>query len=140
MYGEVAGFEALHLAELGRFHQLMVDTYAAQHVGERTPAMSAAFALIGLHLALELGMTGIEVRNCHQYLARHFREWPRYERSSDTGSLTVMDVAKAHSVRARSELMVGWAAAVWSSWRPVHQLVSALTAERLSLDRRTVSP
>jgi len=66
LYGEVVGFESQHLVELGPWHQLLVDVYAAQHAGERTPPIGTAFALIGLHLSIEDGWGGLPVRDAHR--------------------------------------------------------------------------
>ena len=71
--GEVQGF-ALHHLELARdFHQLTVDAYAAQHarrgVDADAPPISVAYALVGLHLALDRGLSGPEVRAAHQRMA-----------------------------------------------------------------------
>jgi hypothetical protein len=67
---EVIANEMQNVLDLGRFHQLTVDAYGAQHAGEPTPRISTAFALIGLHLALDEGWTGTAVRAAHQYLAQ----------------------------------------------------------------------
>ena len=46
----------------GFIHQHVVDTYAAQHSGGSTRALTVAFGLIGLYLALEKGYTGKQVQ------------------------------------------------------------------------------
>jgi hypothetical protein len=132
LYGEVAGYETQHVAELGRWHQLLVDTYAAQHVGDRTPAIGTAFALIGLQLALEDGRDGLEVRDAHQQLAAAFKTWPRFEPPDGRGSLTVFDLAMADSPREHVERLRAWAADVWAAWAPSHDAVRALVVDRLA--------
>ena len=77
MCGEVQGF-ALHHLQLARdLHQLTVDAYAAQHapreVGVEVPPISVAYALVGLHLALDRGLSGIEVRAAHQRMGNPTR-------------------------------------------------------------------
>ncbi len=136
LYGEVLGYEAEHLSELGRFHQLMVDAYGAQHAGGPTPRIATAFGLIGLHLALEEGMSGIEIRAAHQHLARHFAEWPAFARPTRPATLTVSDVAAAGSPEAHADLVQRWARSVWSSWDAAHERVATLVAERLPADVR----
>ncbi|HEV2004975.1 MAG TPA: DUF5946 family protein [Candidatus Limnocylindrales bacterium] len=136
LYGEVAGFESQRIVELGRWHQLLVDAYAAQHAGERTPPMGAAFALIGLHLALEQGWDGLEVRNAHQDLARRYREWPAFPAPERRGALTVLDLALASTPEEHVERLRAWATTVWQAWAGAHPAVEVLIAERLPLDRR----
>ena len=58
LYGEVTGFELGHL-ELLRLHQMTVDAYGAQHVPGDGRGTRAAYSLVGLHLALERGLTGV---------------------------------------------------------------------------------
>jgi hypothetical protein len=130
LYGEVVGYELTHLAELGRLHQLTVDTYGAQHAGPSVPAIGTAFALIGLWLALEEGMGGIEVRSAHQYLAGHFSAWPTFVRPFGAAGLTVFDVASAESIEDHARLVGRWAADVWVGWRPAHDAVRRVVQER----------
>src|SRR4051794_29210123 len=85
LYGEVAGFESEHVVELGRWHQLLVDTYGAQHAGDQTPAIGVAFALIGLQLAIEDGWDGLRVRDAHQRLAAAYKTWPRFKAPPERG-------------------------------------------------------
>jgi Family of unknown function (DUF5946) len=129
LYGEVAGFELAHLTRLGRFHQLMVDTYGAQHAGGPAAPIGVAFALIGLRLALDEGWHGDEVRSAHQYLAQTWREWPLFVPPTDEGALTLQDIALAGSPDAHARLMVEWATDVWYSWAAsVSQVVELIGA------------
>lgn len=120
---EVMGHEAQHLPELGRLHQLTVDTYAAQHAGAPTPLISTAFALIGLHLALDHGWAGTAIRATHQALARRHREWPRFQAPERRGQLTIADVAASTTPAEHAERVQAWAASVWLAWLPQHDAV-----------------
>lgn len=137
LYGEVAGYESRHLPELGQWHQLLVDTYAAQHAGERTPAIGTAFALIGLNLALEDGWDGLRVRDAHQRLANRYRDWPRFALPADRGTATVLDLALASSPAEHVGRLRAWAASVWAAWHGVHPEVAALVHERLAARRES---
>jgi hypothetical protein len=137
LYGEVAGDENQHLVELGRWHQLLVDAYAAQHASERTPPIGTAFALIGLKVALEDGWDGLRVRGAHQQLANRYRDWPRFALPADRGTATVLDLALASSPAEHVERLRGWAASVWNAWRAAHSDVAALVNERLAARRET---
>jgi hypothetical protein len=81
LYGEVQGFALPHLELVRDFHQLTVDAYAAQHapreVGGDVPPISVAYALVGLHLALDRGVSGPEVRAAHQRMGKPDPSWPR---------------------------------------------------------------
>jgi len=136
LYGEVAGFESQHIVELGRWHQLLVDTYAAQHAGHRTPSIGTAFALIGLHLALVQGWDGLAVRHAHQDLARRYREWPVFPTPGRRGAQTVLDLALASTPEEHVERLRAWATSVWEAWAESHVAVVTLIAERLPPDRR----
>ena len=132
VYSEVAGYELEHVTELGRWHQLLVDTYGAQHVGEGTPRIGPAFALIGLYLALERGWDGLAVRDAHRALARAHRDWPSFlpaPRFQD--GLTVADLTLAGSPEAHVEVLRAWAGEVWAGWADRQESVRALTAARL---------
>jgi hypothetical protein len=131
VYGEVAGYELQHVARLGLWHQLLVDTYAAQHVGPSTPRIGPAFALIGLHLALDRGWDGPAVRDAHRALARERREWPAFELSAPTWTMTVGDLALASTPEQHITILGRWAADVWTTWRTAHGAVERLVAERL---------
>jgi hypothetical protein len=135
LYGEVAGYEAEHLAQLGRLHQLMVDAYAAQHA-DGSPSIGPAFALIGLYLAFEHKMTGPEVRAAHGYLANRFRRWQAFAPPTEPAPITVFDVAMAGSPDEHAAMIERWARAVWRSWSHAHGEVAALIDERLPADAR----
>lgn len=126
VYGEVAGYESQHVVELGSWHQLLVDAYAAQHAGERTPPIGPAFALIGLHLTLDEGWDGLRVRDAHQRLAAASRAWPAFPAPPSRGALTIFDVALATSPADHVERLRAWAAAVWAAWAASHDAVRAL--------------
>jgi hypothetical protein len=138
LYGEVAGYESQHLLELGRWHQLLVDTYAAQHATERSPRIGVGFALIGLHLALDLGWSGLDVRDAHQRLANAYRDWPPFEAPGTRGALTVVDLALASSPADHVERLHAWAASVWDAWRPSHGAVRELVSARLDASSRSI--
>jgi hypothetical protein len=135
LYGEVDGYESQHRVALGRWHQLLVDAYAAQHAGDRTPPIGTAFALIGLKLALEDGWDGLRVRDAHQQLANRYREWPRFPLPADRGTVTVLDLALASSPAEHVELLRSWAASVWNAWHAAHSDVATLVHERLAARR-----
>ncbi len=130
-YTAVLAMEAEHMPVLGRLHQLTVDTYAAQHPGPQVPAISLPFALIGLHLALEDGWTGVAVRAAHGWLAERGGEWPAFSPPAGRGSLTAADVAEARGPEQHAALIDRWAAVTWDAWRDEHPRVRAWASEVL---------
>jgi Family of unknown function (DUF5946) len=139
LYGEVAGYELAHLARLGRLHQLMADTYGAQHAGPWVPRIGTAFSLIGLRLALDEDATGLEVRAAHQYLAQNYREWPAFARPTRSAHMTVFDVAMAESPDRHEVLLKDWAQEVWAEWAGVRVDVARIITDRLPREVRQAS-
>jgi hypothetical protein len=131
VHGEVEGFELAHLDLVGRFHQLTADAYGAQHSGGDGRGIRIAYSLVGLHLALDRGWTGVAVRDAHQRMGRPRPSWPAFVRPSDVGPLTVLDVALAGarvgSVFGHTDAVQRWAAAVWAAWSLQHADIAALT-------------
>jgi hypothetical protein len=139
LYGEVQGYALRHLRLVRDLHQLTVDTYAAQHApggpGEVPPPIGVAYALAGLHLALDRGRSGLEVRAAHQRMGRPDPSWPRLPRPASTGSMTVFDVAAAglmaESPDGHDRAVRAWAAEVWAAWSAEHAAVAELTGRLL---------
>jgi uncharacterized protein DUF5946 len=128
--GEVTGFELNHVVELGRHHQLTVDAYGAQHADRDGSGIRVAYSLVGLFLALERGMHGVDVRQVHQRMGKPGPSWPRFPRPDDIGRLTVLDVAmagaRASSAPGHARAVTEWATSVWQAWSAQHQAVAAL--------------
>ncbi len=119
----VVAHELSHVPQLGGLHQLTEDTYAAQHAGPNVPAIGVAFALIGLHLRLDLGWSGNAVRATHQYLAAHQRDWPKFDPPSARATLTVAHVSGSPTPLEHASRVRAWAASVWEAWSPEHAAV-----------------
>jgi hypothetical protein len=138
VYGEVLGFELSHLVPLGQYHQLMVDTYGAQHAGGDARSIRVAYSLVGLFLALERGRDGLEVRRAHQRMGKPDRSWPSFDRPPDLGTVTVLYVAeagvRADSVAGHADAVGRWGRSVWRAWSPQHQAAAALTEHLLGHD------
>lgn len=124
----VLAFEADHLATVGGLHQLTVDAYGAQHGGPDVPAIVVPFALLGLHLALDDGMAGVDVRAVHQRLAQRRRApspWPVFAPPAGPRWLTAADVAVASTPAEYRALATRWATSVWAAWSDEHEHVRA---------------
>jgi hypothetical protein len=130
--GEVAAYTHLHAARLGHWHQTCVDAYGAQHISERTRPITAAFALNGLYLVLERGLSGFQARQAHGFLARTVNSWPHFTAPPTVGQITVFDVALASSPEEHIELVQRWGRSVWSAWHHVHDQVAEMTDRQLN--------
>jgi hypothetical protein len=139
LYGEVQGFELAHRELVRDYHQLAVDAYAAQHPAREgsghTPPIGVAYALVGLHLALDRGLSGVQVRAAHQRMGKPDASWPRLPTPEHTGAVTVFDVAAAgvmvNSAAGHAQAVGAWAAAVWQAWACQHVAVAALASRLL---------
>jgi hypothetical protein len=129
VHDRVAAFEADHLP-LARFRQLRVDAYGAQHAGPPTPAIRVAYGLVGLHLALDRGVSGTGVRSAHALMGRPGPDWPRFA-AAPRAEATVLDVAAAGadsgSSLGHAEGVLRWAVSVWRAWSTAHAEVVTLT-------------
>jgi Family of unknown function (DUF5946) len=141
LYGEVQGFELGHVELVRDYHQMAVDAYAAQHAPRKdrdVPPIGVAYALVGLHLALDRGVPGMEVRAAHQRMGKPDGSWPRLPAPPSSGDLTVLDVATAgvmvDSVSGHAKAVRAWAASVWRAWASRHAAVAALTDRLLGVD------
>ena len=131
-YGELSAYTLTH--DDGTFlHQHGVDTYAAQHVGETMRPIGAAFALIGLYLAVERGWTGRDVQQAHRQLAARSKDWPRFSPPPQPGAVTVADVMQMPPGTERDTGLRTWGAAVWDAWREEHERVATLVARFLDV-------
>jgi len=134
VWGEVTGF-ALDRPGLMRWHQLSVDAYGAQHGGGGVPPIRLAFSLVGLHLALDLGHDGNQVRAAHSRMGKPDRTWPIFSLPVTVGPMTIMDVAEEgilhDSPAGHATAVRRWAQTVWSAWADQHGSVVALTCRLL---------
>lgn len=115
----------------GFIHQHAVDAYAAQTAGEHTKAVTLAFALVGLYLHLERGLTGKEVQRMHIRLAGRRRDWPRFALPADRGTMTAADVLAAAPGAERDRAIHDWCRNVWRAYAHCRTAVIELLEEHL---------
>ena len=132
LYTEVLGNEYSNAILFGQVHQLTVDAYAVQHAGGPHPDKSVNIHLFGLYLSLEKGIRSPYVPPLLQRLATVIEVWPHYEPPTETGSLTVFDVAMADSVADHIRIVREWAQGVWEGWTKYHGEVESLISHHLS--------
>lgn len=105
------------------FHQLVVDSYAAQHPGgdDRRQVQSVGLHLMTLCLFVERGVDPALGAGLHRRMVRRpvFR---RLERSS-RGDLTVTHVPTTGPASSASAAAYEWARVVWQTYEPAHPTV-----------------
>jgi Family of unknown function (DUF5946) len=138
VHDRVAAFEAEHLS-LGRFRQMRVDVYGAQHAGSPTPPVRVIYGLVGLHLALDSCLSGDGVRQAHSLMGKPGADWLRFE-ISPRADLTVLDAAAAGadggSAPGHAEGMLRWGRSVWSSWAAAHESIAEFTGRLFTGNER----
>lgn len=125
---EVAAFEAEHPSLLAG-HQLLVDAYGAQHAPPGS--IRLPYSLVGLHLAIEEGWTGLAVRALHGRMGKPRPDWPALLRPASVGDRTILDVAvrgaRAESEAGHTAALSAWAGDVWSAYAGQHEAIRTLT-------------
>ena len=116
-------YYTLALGDPRFIHQHLVDAYQAQHVLHSKSTIGAAFALAGLYLAVERGLTGRQVQKMHMVMGSQSKQWPRFIPPKDVGPLTVADVLAVEPGPARDEKLLQWCASVWGAWSAEHDRV-----------------
>src|SRR5579872_6738537 len=85
-------YYTLSLKDEDFIHQLIVDTYAAQHSGEKVKPITTLFALIGLFLVNEKHFSGKQVQLAHMALSKKTKNWPHFVVPIEKNWLTVQNV------------------------------------------------
>ncbi|HZD60713.1 MAG TPA: DUF5946 family protein [Anaerolineae bacterium] len=132
LYSELS-YYTLSLQDTEFIHQLIVDTYAAQHSGKSMRPITTAFALIGLYLTFERGFTGRQVQKAHMLLAQKTKNWPHFNPPRAKASLTVLDVIYTSPGQARNEMIGKWGKSVWDVWEPEQKKIKGLAEAYLSI-------
>jgi hypothetical protein len=130
VFEDVLAIEFQNAALFGAVHQLTVDAYAVQHAGGAHPDKSVCIHLVGLHLVLVKGVPPALVPPRLQRLASR-TDWPHLDPPESRGSLTVRDVVLAGSPSLHAERTRAWAADVWRTWSPHHEVARELAREIL---------
>jgi hypothetical protein len=112
-------------------HQHVVDAFAAQHADENTKPITLAFALIGLYLHIEKNFSGKEVQIAHVKLAKHRKQWPKFDLPDFRGNITVYDAVTASKGLKRDEMIYKWCVSVWEAYNESHKKVAELVQTEL---------
>lgn len=132
LYYELS-YYTLSLQDNYFIHQLVVDTYAAQHVGSQVKPITITFALVGLYLVCEEQYTGRQVQRVHMMLANanQAKRWPQFSPSEEQAALTVQDVVSSPDDK-KQQMIKKWCQSVWEIWKPDREKVIAVIHTYLS--------
>lgn len=124
----------LQLGDPGFVHQHVVDAWAAQTAREDGRPIGITFALVGLYLFIEQGLTGRQVQRAHMLMARRERSWPAFTLPMDRGSIRVTDVVAHPPGAGRDRAIAAWARSVWAAYAASHEAVAEHARRWLSPD------
>jgi hypothetical protein len=131
MSSEAEAYDELRCYTLGLqdaqfVHQHVVDAWTAQHADRDTRPIALTFALVGLYLLAERGLSGREVQRVHTQLARRRENWPVFPLPAARGSITVVEVLETAPGAARAAAIHAWCASVWAAYAASHAAVAQL--------------
>ncbi|MFC4241822.1 DUF5946 family protein [Gryllotalpicola reticulitermitis] len=107
-------------------HRLVVDAYAAQHPGDgsdRRDRQSVFVHLVALCAMLERGLAPASATRLLGTLVHLQGGFPRLERDSGPGDLTVLHMLDAPDYEGYERRAREWADAVWGSWAEHHETI-----------------
>ena len=107
-------------------HQHVVDAWAAQHADEQTKPIALAFALFGLYLHVEKGLSGRHVQRAHMALARKRDTWPVSALPPGRGAITAAGVMAVAAGPERDAAIDAWCASVWAAFHASHAQIAEL--------------
>lgn len=120
----------LGLHDASFIHQHVVDAFTAQRADETTKAIALTFALVGLYLYIEKGISGREIQQVHMDLARQKRVWPTFPLPQERGLISATDIMAAPEGALREQAIHAWCTTVWEAFRESHQAVAGLVLQR----------
>ena len=108
-------------------HQLVVDSYAAQHPGtpSRRSVQSVAVHLISLCVQLEYGAPPARAREAIIAALAIAYRFVWLDPPARADALTILDVRGARNLHEHEKRVRAWAASVWRAWSPHHPAVHA---------------
>ncbi len=112
-------------------HQHVVDAWTAQHADEQTKPIALAFALFGLYLHVEKGLSGRHVQRAHMALARKGVTWPAFALPANRGAISAARVMAAAAGPERDAAIDAWCASVWAAFHASHAQIAELLERRV---------
>lgn len=128
VYDDLCAYTLSH-GDPSFIHQHVVDAYAAQHADKDSKPIGVTFALAGLYLHVERGLSGRQVQLAHMRMAKAKRSWPEFSLPVDRGPVTAGEVMDAPPGPERDREIHRWCASVWKSLSENRERVTALLKE-----------
>ena len=125
-------YYTLDLRDPEFIHQLIVDTYMAQHFGQKVKPIGITFALVGLYLVNEKGYTGKMVQDVHVQLANvnKSKNWPYFPQPTKKASLNVKTVLESPD---KNRAIRDWSESVWEIWKDQKGQIAGLLQQYLQI-------
>lgn len=128
-YHELCAYTLTH-GDPTFIHQHVVDAWAAQRAHAGTKPIGIFFALTGLYLHVERGLTGREVQRAHMALSRRPEPWPVTRLPAARGAITATDVLAVPAGPPRDAEISRWAASVWEAYAENRETVDTFLRQR----------
>jgi hypothetical protein len=114
-------------------HQLVVDTYVAQHPGgtTRRQVQTLALCLMTLCLFIEDGADPREGPALHKRMVANRPDFHWLQPPPLHGLITVADVLPASIPAEHERLVWAWGRDVWQAWAPHHSTIRKWNASAL---------
>lgn len=113
-------------------HQHVVDAFAAQNASANTKPITLFFALAGLYLFVEKGVTGRQVQNTHLLFSRKTKQFPLFQLPNCNCDITVSDVMALPAGIERDDMIRKWCGCVWASYKTERGNVISFTDKLLN--------
>jgi hypothetical protein len=129
--GDSEAYDELYVYAMGRdpesfILQHAVDAYAAQTATPATKPIRLVFALVGLYLHVERGMSRKRVQRIHMRRGRHKRTWAATAPPRGRGSITAADALGVPAGTKRDRVIDAWCEAVWDAFRDSRKTIVEL--------------
>jgi hypothetical protein len=133
-YGELLA-RSFGTSEYRSVHQLVVDSYVAQHPtnATRRSVQQVALCLMTLDLFLEQGWDVARGPDLHERMVTNLPELRALDPPNTTTNLTVEHVLGANDIAAYHHLVQAWAQQVWNAWQAHHRTIRRWNDEALRL-------
>jgi hypothetical protein len=127
VFCNVLAKEYMEYNELWQTHGLTVDSYAAQHPGyhpARKEIQSVFLHLTRLYLQLEKGLRAKEANAAMKNILKYKDQYVWLDPLPDfTGTINVLDVAKAKDINEHKVMIEKWGWGVWNAWSKHHETI-----------------
>jgi hypothetical protein len=87
------------------------------------------FALVGLYLRIEKGLSGKQVQQVHMRLGRRKRNWPAIRLPHERGAMTAEDVLTVPAGAERDDAIDAWCKSVWEAFVESRETIVELLRE-----------